>query len=139
MKLNRNSWFYKYYLLGKQDEPWEAPNTICHLARRVTGMTALWGGLAAWLVGAISGAIMFGMIIFGSFVFDDQNVWHQFASIAAIVTTAVGLMFLAVAGYGQYNERRMYKVREPSKLSQFTSGIWARIKDKTCVLIEWED
>lgn len=143
MNLSRNSWFLRSYL---QCAPWQFPSTVCQLGRRIVAMTFVWlmASVFALLVVAPLLAVIagLGVVLFTdkvfSDVFNETNPLISFAAAYLLMSGVVGAS-LAYSGVRSKLRSRHYSIREPGPVSQFTKGIWARIKDKTCVMINYKD
>lgn len=143
MKLTRNSWFLKSYL---QYNEWERPYTVCQLGRRIVGMTVVWIVAALFVLAAtvpllavIGGAavVLFTDKVFGD-VFNASNPLALFAAMYLLVGVIVGI-YAGVNKIGSAVNSRRYRSYKAGPVRQFTRGIWSRIKDKTCVMIEYDN
>lgn len=161
MKLNPNSWFVRSYLGVKTDRA--LPRTICELVK-VTITNTLMYIIAATLVGGWFAGLgtMIWAGVSDSVTMKDILYESSFLSasvgINVIVSVIVGggLVITAIERYKEYRSKKRYikwansgypsieenpslHPRGPSKVSQLIAGIWARIKDKTCVIITYEN
>jgi hypothetical protein len=140
MKLKKDSWFMKYYLMNKS---WDVPHTVCQLAWQIFGMTLAWLFCAVVLTTLITPVVV---ILWTSAVatFTDTTwaslLLNQNVRLS-LALTAVYLMLGVWIGYMNWRfKRRITMMRKPDgPVRQFAKGMWARIKDKTCVIIEYKD
>lgn len=165
LTLNYDSWFMRTFLCyGKYSTP---PKTICELGRVVLGMSLLWlvvmvivCMLVAMYVIAVYGLLLsaFTDITIKEF-FDigaKESTWTSMALtmfclinvIAVVVGSIVGFKWLKEflrkkhedAAKKHYEKAGVYSLQvTPSPITEFIKGIWARIHDKTCTMIQWEN
>lgn len=143
MKLTRNSWFLKSYL---QYDEWERPYTVCQLGRRIVGMTVVW--IVASLFALAATVPLLAVIAGGAVVlFTDKVLGDVFnASNPLVIFAAAYLLFGVIAGafvgsnkIRDVVHRRHRRSYAAGPVRQFTRGVWSRIKDKTCIMIEYDN
>lgn len=159
--LNYESWFVRKFL--GYGEFTDLPNTICELGRAVLGRALLFlllATIAAVVIGLYATAV-WGLLLVA---FTDTTMKEFFNIGAEVATwTNVSLCIFWVAntlgaivgflmGCSWLKERRQGK-REAAKvayykvhgeypktpIADFAKGIWARIHDKTCTIIKWDN
>lgn len=159
MKLNPDSWFVRNYLHIPNHKA--LPKTLCEFIRVFCSSTFMNACIMAF-VGIISGILLYGAYVWIIFLFTDLtisdienngNMIVSFAIIPFIAIYAMGmLVYLPIKAYISYRNTNSYKRRHayflehgkyPEKtvnpITAFIKGVWARIHDKTCVIIEWDD
>ena len=167
LTLNFDTWFMRKFLgySGRYANP---PKTICELGRVILGMTFLWlvGSTVALAVAALYLTGMFGTLyvlfsdatLAGFFDFAVKEVtWTGMAWLIFLLGN-IGL-FIAAVTFGikyakELNEEKRDRIMQanfektgvwempkaaPTPIKEFFKGVWARIHDKTCTMIEWEN
>lgn len=156
MELNAESWFIKKYL---QCSPYSVPRTICDLASQTLISTLIWG-IAVMLIlvvvipplaTAVNAVIA---LVSGDWAgtFADDSYAHagvRLTYMYALLGTVMGSIHLAKhiaekrrqARWDRASaiERGDWVPKEPSKFVQIVKGLWARFKDKTCVIITYKN
>lgn len=137
MKLKKDSWFLRSYL-GYSD--WERPYTVCQLGWKIVSMTALYLFIAAFGLTLLS-PILVGIyaLILGLFTSRTFAEISQHPLMGTcLFGTAAFVALLGILSLANWAYERRPKF-EPGPVRQFTKGIWALVKDKTCVMIEYKD
>lgn len=166
LTLNYDSWFVRKYLgYGKYHTP---PKTVCELGRVFLGVTFLYLILAATIL-MFSGmyiTTVFGLLYV---LFTDNTFIEFFGFNSNEATVLGGCFFVfcvanvaalfagSIIGYKWLKEYKANKRRKaiekhyeetgsyslenfhPSPITEFAKGIWERIHDKTCAMINWEN
>lgn len=158
MKPLKNNWFMNTYL---GCATYDRPRTVCQLGRRIVWRTLMWAFIAA--IAAIVTAPLFItaynllVVLFTSdtmeTVFADKSAAQAVAGYAMIELAALALFafgFFVIAGAAkgieyvrdlryELRQNRGYKRKPPSQVSQFMSDMYKRFKDKTCIMLEYQD
>lgn len=158
MKPLKNNWFMNSYLCcGAYDRP----RTVCQLGRRIVRYTLMWAGIAAVIALVTSPLTVTAynllVVLFTSgtmdTVFAPKSTAQAMASfamleLAAVAMFALGFFVIAGAAKGveyardlrhELRQNRGYKRKAPSQVSQFMSDMYKRVKDKTCIMLEYQD
>lgn len=160
MKLNYDSWFCKYFLQLSTDTYARPPQTICALGRLIVGMSFLW--LIAFAVSAFLlasyvtgiGGLLYVLFTDNTFqqVFQfggDTVGWMETSFIIFIGINVCAAGIWAKVSFTAMQERREIRkwreeqsenyVEPETPVTDFFKGVWARIHDKTCTMIEWDN
>lgn len=154
MKLNHKGFFAQKILWVTE---YDYPRTICDLVTRLAICSLVYiliTVIALWLIACFS-TTAFGLIAVALGHLNWSDLFHGEFDMAALIVTCVftalglglGLIisvkhFIAEAKKRQRNLAETdpnYVAPEPNPIVSFTKGIWARIKDKTCTVIEYEN
>lgn len=161
MKIDKNGWFMRKYL-GRVEGSWRVPlpDTVCDLTRLIAKRTFMWIFIAlvvsfltvSFFVGSFSWVMMF-LGKWNAEFFNTNGFFGTSLVVSAFIwATGVLIAILTIHEYlntsGKYRRaanlvndtlnREPAAFREPSKLSQWVSAIYARVKDKTCVIIQYD-
>ena len=158
MKPLKNNWFMNTYLgCGTYDRP----RTVCQLGRRIVWRTLMWAFVAAVAL-LVTSPLLFTaynllVVLFTSgtmeTVFAPKSgaqamAGYAMIELAALALFAFGFFVIAGAAKGieyvrdlryELRQNRGYKRKPPSQVSQFVSDMYKRFKDKTCIMLEYQD
>lgn len=156
MELNLNSWFISKYL---QCDERDAPRTICALVGATARSTLLYAFLTflalAIIIPPLATIFNIGQAFITGQSFHEVFADESYANLFLGMTLAYcGIIFVFGATHGVNKikdarrlaewqrrdsiERGEYVPPQPSKVWQVVKGIYARIKDKTCVIITYK-
>jgi len=154
MKLNHKGFFAQKILWVSE---YDYPRTICELVTRlaIVGLVfTVLGSVALYILACFS-VTAFGLIAVALGHLNWSDLFHgEFDKAALIMTSiltscalAIGLFISAKHFITEAIKRKRnlakadpnYVAPEPNPIVSLTKGIWARIKDKTCTVIEYEN
>lgn len=156
MELNPNSWFIRNYL---QCKPYELPNTLCELVWETVIATIRWTLVFGLVIFPIALILILGWGLTIAAMFTDITMAYLFSwdnpwVHVMIIWAAIHIIVLIVVMHelsGKFFEMRRRRAflkkyysgipleePKPSLYTQVVRGIWARIKDKTCVIITYK-
>lgn len=159
MKLNYNSWFCNKFLMLHSNS-YDFPQTICQLGRRIVMMTIMWFAIAICSLVVIAHYLggLFGIlyVLFTSATFnqvfpfhDNINGFMESGFIMFVCVNIIAAVIFGAIGINSYMEGRKTRKYFNAKMGNYTKpntpvrdfvkGIWQRIHEKTCVIIEWEN
>lgn len=166
LTINYDSWFVRKYLGYGSYSP--LPKTVCELGRVILGMTILYL-LAAICIAFLSSMYLTAVFGLFYVLFTDATInsffdlsvkeatWYGLAwgifwmvnVIATIAGVIIGYKWLKeyrrtkreMAAQKLYEETGSWDAPapHPAPITEFFKGVWARIHDKTCALIQWEN
>lgn len=157
--LNRNSWFVRKYLGYPPYLESILPKTVCQLINQILLMTMyyvlLWS--VALLITVMYSAGLIGMVYVA---FTDQTIaeffmlenpesgfWSlAFTAFCAINIVAVIMLTLYIVAVSITKLKRVLNQSDSAKNPESSNtavtiirGAWERFRNKTCVLIEWDE
>lgn len=155
MQFNSNSWFFRTYLRN-----YMLPCTVCELLTTTFRATARYAAVIWFITLLVLSPIMVGLIIFEvpmavGFPPILKTVFTGIGFLEALfgIAFVVGYLFLKIEAYivektcdSWTDWGYVPKARTPGKVYNFfltlknlTKAVYARVKDKTCVMIEYKD
>lgn len=154
MKLNHKGFFAQKFL---QVTEWDYPRTICELVTRTMLCSLIYLLLlmvALFVLGAFGNTLL-GLVAvaLGHLNWSDlylSEVDRTLMMVTVILTT-IGISAGSVAMGKHYFREYKNRVRnlaatdpnyiapQPNPLVEFSKGVWSRVKDKTCVVIQYEN
>lgn len=166
MKLNFDSWFVKTFLNVSE---YSAPNTICQLGRRIVSQGFLWLVVATIVTFvavsylAAAGGLLYVLFTDATYasIFPFNEKALDFLSVSVVVFFCLNTLLLGAAvisgiqSLREYLSNRKYQKRwelrraaeeagteyvaPETPIKDFVVGIWKRIHDKTCGIIQYEN
>lgn len=146
MKINPDGWFVRNFLDIPAHKNYMLPKTVCDLTKKIISSLFAWSVwisfllLATALILSVIYAVLvkFGMSNFLNY--NDKNLSTLFGFalgvvLAIIVVVVFALLIMAYEKIKQKIEDASYA--EPSPGAEYTRGLIARVKDKTCVMIDY--